>query len=371
MTSEIMLENKVNWFYEKARIGLVSLAVLGATVIPSGCHLRTSPPPKEVEQDAEGNAIYGLRSRRWINRFDIPLERAIEIGNIKDEEGKPKFNLLEVCALGIREIDVDYIEDMVSIENEEGEQVFDTYTLLLYNRVRGTKEYAETLAKKGLSDDQIFKFRHLGLLADEVGKFNDTDKPNAIVIYPTSDYNGAFDTLPAVFVYSDVKKEYDPYVAVAKTEQDVYDALEKIPDAKLLLLNGHGSFCQLRLGYTPHKKGEKESEKNFIDLGDFELAEHFKKLPEDAVIALYSCATAEGGKDKNNLANRVITWADGRTVYAAKKSFSPAEALVRVGPPFRMRILKDVFDTSKMFTDVTYTNSEESIRQQFDAIISK
>jgi hypothetical protein len=160
----------------------------------------------------------------------------------------------------------------------------------------------------------------------------DTEKPNALVIYPTSDYNGAFRTRDAHNFLKQIKQTYDMTLVFAKQENEVYDALENVSNIELLILGGHGSPECLSLS-------EVLSEKARIDTSDTELGNHLHNLSENASIFLYSCSNGKGKEDETNLAN-FISFLSNKKVYSSIAPFSSKDINIKSLVPFDLEINK-------------------------------
>ena len=68
--------------------------------------------------------------------------------------------------------------------------------------------------------------------------FKDTEKPNAVIILPCYDPQEIYYSASTISFINKCANEYDLRVAVAANEQDVFDALEFIPDVELLFVGG-------------------------------------------------------------------------------------------------------------------------------------
>lgn len=242
------------------------------------------------------------------------------------------------------------------------EPFFTCEDIVKYLWYGGSLEYAKEMASYRDSFQhhrfygaQLPQFFALGLTAEEILYFKDTEKPNALVVYPAYDingsgYEGAFRTPEALKLFKHIRERYDVKIVVASLEEEVYEALTSGPKFDFGMFSGHGSPFDLRLGMTcppisdpatGMTKKAVELESLIIDTGDFELNSLFDNFNEDAVIFLNSCSTAEGGDDLSNLANHVALFAWGRKVIASKAPFSASD--VKIDPekiyPFDLRIV--------------------------------
>jgi len=191
--------------------------------------------------------------------------------------------------------------------------------------------------------------------------FQDTIKPNAILVQPVADNVNAFKSRKAIEFYDQLFDAYDVKVVFADEESDVYAAIDTTPDIKALIITGHGYMDHLRLGH-------ENDEKARIDTTDSELKDYFAKLDLDAVIFLNSCSTA---KDKmlvevtysadqpsipmvlkmNNLAYWITRWANGRKVIAAKEDFKSQHIQLVSAYPLDLNIIIDG-------KDITYKSKD-------------
>ncbi|MBU2103390.1 MAG: hypothetical protein KKF80_08325, partial [Candidatus Omnitrophica bacterium] len=145
------------------------------------------------------------------------------------------------------------------------------------------------------------------------------NRPLAILFYPVSDWNGAFDShkdeirlLRKTFKtrYYEVEGE-DEFIALG-------NRLTQAQQAKLGLFAGHGE--QKRLAFTS-KKWSPENEKYFLDTGDERQFTGIinRWLDPSATVILVSCSTGKGGSREDNLANMFARLAAGRV----KHVFAP------------------------------------------------
>lgn len=193
-----------------------------------------------------------------------------------------------------------------------------------------------------------YEFSALGILPEESFLFTDTEKPNALVIYPGVDPSGAFYDIPQPHLHG-IRSTYDTSFTIAYTEQDVYRAIRHAPDIELLIIGGHGARNAIALGAedpTLYSQALESGiligfdEEHYIDRNDAEMKAVLSQLHPLARTFLLSCATAEGGEDADNLANKVKSWAgEDRIVFASTKSFHPQDIRVASYYPFETEIL--------------------------------
>jgi hypothetical protein len=196
---------------------------------------------------------------------------------------------------------------------------------------------------------QLKRYCDLGLSKDEVMNFSDTSKPDAIVVLPSADDVDAFYNDPALVLYRFLGDVYDVFFRIASTENDVYFALDSVPEASLFILGGHGTVDDIALGKFSLKnwKDSRTSMELYkIDTSDYELGEHLQLLAADARIFLYSCENAKGGEGADNIANFIASLAQGRKVFSAAESFNSTDIRVGSLSPFDVRIMRDGKDVT-------------------------
>lgn len=186
---------------------------------------------------------------------------------------------------------------------------------------------------------------------EETIEFKDTKKPNAVIIFPFKDWNGAFKDRGILTFYHKIEQEYDVFVKVASTEEDMYNAIDTIPNIELLVLGGHGNINVLWFDWK--KKSEETDEKSYLSISDLELGDYLNELNPNAVILLYSCSNAKGGKNEINLANFVMSHANGRKVIASTKPFNSGGIEIISIYPLDIKIKNKFLFWNE---DLTYTN---------------
>jgi len=217
--------------------------------------------------------------------------------------------------------------------------------------VEALSRVEDSKGNKVFSEPTITSLYELGLTIDEIISpiFVDTDKPNAVVIFPTSDDSIAFAATKNLL--ERIRGRYDTFVKVASTEQEVYSAIMTIPNVELLVLSGHGSQMTLGLGSGKHEKYK-------IDISDSELGKYLQNLNPNAPIVLNSCLNAQGGYLEINLANFIMQISHGRKVIAAMDLFSPFHIRINSDYPLDLSFMAEppITSTSIHKVDVTYTN---------------
>jgi len=238
-----------------------------------------------------------------------------------------------------------------------GEPFFTCEDIVKYVWYGGNYEYAKEMSsvidgngKNVFYGAQLPQFAYLGLSVDEIVNFKDTEKPNALVVYPTYDINysgieGAFAVKDSLKLFKLIKDAYDVKVIVASDKDELCGAIDPSKKYKLGVISGHGSKTSLTQG-KPCDAGASncDDKKYYIGTDDFELASCFDGFHQDAVIFLNSCSTAEGGDDMFNLANHMAQFALGRKIIASKVPFAAPQLEVDNIYPFQARIVVDEID---------------------------
>ena len=309
--------------------------------------------------DNEGNPIF--RSHEFDGYLENggTIEFAEALSKITKKDGKPVFdsgNLMSsfLDAGGT----IEFARELASLTDEQGNPSLDQRDMyhiqregISLDRVREVHAARDAYDGSMFDGHTIYRFAQLGLDRNEVN-FRDTDRPNAIVIYPTNDWNGAFENEPARAFFHSIKDEYDVFVRIADTEEDVYRAISRVPDTELLILGGHGSEKTLSLGETDLgiREAEKKDERYTLDLSDQELGTYLSRLDPQAVIFLDSCSNAKGDNG-DNIADFIANMAGGRTVFAATEPFGAPNVTINQMHPFDITIESGYPDSGR---DITY-----------------
>lgn len=217
-------------------------------------------------------------------------------------------------------------------------------------------EYIESLATDEKGDKKfgaydIYRYHQMGLTVEEVENFKDTEKPNGLFLYTSKDPNQTFASKESIDFIKQFFKDYDMKVRIVHDEDEVYSTIGSTPNVELLYLGDHGYENGVEVGNCPPFLKPEIAEKYELTKTDAEFKAYLEKLAKNAVILIDACETAKGGKGADNFANQVIKWADGRIVYAAKKSYGWDMPIQRIYPLNIMLRSRD--------KDVTYTNYVE------------
>jgi len=269
-------------------------------------------------------------------RFIYPYHYIVELHKTN---GFSLSDIVELCRTEKTKEDIDFLFSLSRFGREVvGEDLF-THQMIANFNLRGRKyaeieQYIKEFCFKYVQADAIYRFNQLGIGIDEAIDFQDTEKPNLLMIYAVSDWNGAFEEFSE---YDSLRSCYDIRVKVANDESDVTNALDKTDSIDVLMFWGHGQKTSLKLS-------DKFGEEYNIDVSDIELKDHLKNLNHDAIIVLNSCCTAEGGKNEDNLANFLHKISGGKTIYAPTKptNFKEFTSLYPMAVRFRPVDEKDV-----------------------------
>lgn len=187
---------------------------------------------------------------------------------------------------------------------------------------------------KGYTQDAILKtyYRHRELGWDEYGYIN-TGKPNAVIIQPTKDENGAFSHPTTLGFVKRLKEHYDLVLRVVELENDAYRSISAVPSPELVVISGHGLPGLLSFG-AEKKEARKAKEELLLDVKDCEFASSIKDAHPEATIFLYSCYS-------KRLVNFVKKNSGNRTVIGAKTPFATEDILVRSYYPLDIRIIRE------------------------------
>jgi hypothetical protein len=293
-------------------------------------------PPFELLFDRNGRQAFGRASDRlWLNHYNVPMSYAKQFAEAEDEKGNPLFSSgLWTAMFHAAGVDISYAKPFASVKDKKGSRRFTDYDIIRFRETGVSLEEAVAFAGRGFNPKETYRFKQLGISLEEALAFRDTEKPNALLVYPMDD-SGAFENKAAIGIYSRIKEVYDVKTVIAATKKDVYAAIDKTPDIELLVLGGHGTSETLTLGE------DRKNEQHRIGISDIELGEYIRKLSIAAVIVLDSCRTAQGGGEGKNLANFVAGMSEGRKVIAAYESYGSSNVVIISIYPFDMDIIVD------------------------------
>jgi len=185
------------------------------------------------------------------------------------------------------------LEDRLkSLTNPLGQAVFseEDVSVLIDNNI--PFDYASELTLAGFDGRKIYLYHKLGLETDEIIYFKDTEKPNAVIVFPVFDpkYGNwkrpAFvENINTLALFNQIKQEYDSFVLITGNEQDIYNTLITIPNIELFYLAGHGTKTSLYFQAGENNNNLKSaSERNYISIQDTELEKYLDNLNPQGVI---------------------------------------------------------------------------------------
>lgn len=324
------------------------------------------------------------------NKLTFPINFVKTVAAITDENGESLYSMVDIFDL--RQLGAEdsgeEVRLLATLKDSEGNLLFDRSQELNFAGLilkfldlpvygDDTKRIRDVLSiREQLTDFELRRYLQLGVTKEEILEFQDTEKPNAVIVYPTMD-NYAFETYASRGHFRKIRQAYDTWVTFATTEDEAYQAIEKVPNIELLVLSGHGTFRGMHLGnnnvieemldilsisdtvgdpqtITELEKA-KEAEKYFIDMWDTELSDYLKKLSPDATIFLNGCSVAQGGKWHPNLANFVSKAADGRRVIAVTREWDSILLRITSLYPFDAEIMYTIPGLPDLY-NATYTN---------------
>jgi hypothetical protein len=170
-------------------------------------------------------------------------------------------------------------------------------------------EYSGAMQTYGVSNPvMVRRYFDLGISPRGTAHFVDTEKPNAVAIFPMDDDKGAFYTQEFVDLLAQLGQEYDLFTAVVADEDAALSAARTVPNVSLLVIAGHGTKDSLALGASDPADVEwtPAQERKYLDTTDVPLYRELRdKLSPDATILLLSCSTGEGRGTAHNLANSI------------------------------------------------------------------
>jgi hypothetical protein len=172
------------------------------------------------------------------------------------------------------------------------------------------------------------RYRQLGW--DDLG-FEDTEKPNCVVVQPSRDHNGAFSHEITLDLIRRLREHYDVLLRIAHKESDAYLAMQQMPRPELIIIGGHGAPGALSFGEREAKIRAPASEELVLDRQDDEIGAYIEHATADAVVFLHSCHS-------KRLVDIIKRHAGGRTVIGADDNFSSDEIDVLSFYPFDIRI---------------------------------
>ncbi|MBN1913106.1 MAG: hypothetical protein JW788_01760 [Candidatus Omnitrophica bacterium] len=175
------------------------------------------------------------------------------------------------------------------------------------------------------------------------------NRPVAVIIYPVSDWNGAF-AVGQDALHSLIAAGYRVIYYEVATEDEMIAALKNATQydkASFILIGGHGTASTLSFGTVDPAKGKiyPDEEAFTLDLNDeTQMLEAGigSSLAEGGVVALLSCSTGEGECSQNNVANMLY------------RIFPQAQSVI--APMSPTNITRFIFDDDNMVIGVEYSS---------------
>ncbi len=319
----------------------------------------------KVFKDEQGIQLLSESEIKNLKKYDSTVQYSITFSGEIEEFGSTidyakalaetnLFSGADIVQLRSYGIRAEYAIKLAALE-------FNTFDIILLEKHKVTAEQTAALAP--LADirekDQFInevtlwseRYTFLGIPTDQIGVaietekksiFNDTEKPNTLIVYPAKDGTEAFIKEESRTFFDRMRKVYDTKVVVASREHHVYDPIENTPSISSLVLHCHGSKTQCSFGGSDPVARETEEDETYdIDVLDDEIEKYLSMLTTDAVILLVSCSNAKGGKGAKNLANFIAEKAKGRTVIAAKMGFKVKNMHMNSAYPLDVTINND------------------------------
>lgn len=280
-----------------------------------------------------------------------------EMSSMRTTGGNYFFTCADLNAFREDSGTVEYAKELAALQDRQGNLFFTTGNdVVAFKNSAGSYDYAARFAsavdkegKKLFSGNQLAQLYSLGLDLQQLLTFTDTAKPNALLVYPTSD-RGTFRNEASIKFFKKIQEGYDTKVVVASREGEVYGALESRDDFELLVLLGHGAKTTLSLGENDLRLQKAEKDETYtIDTSDWELETYLRHLTPNAVIFLYSCNTGEGRGEAQNLANAIAEWGGVRKVIAPTEVLNTSRVTVNSLYPFDVTLIDE-----KGERDITY-----------------
>lgn len=297
-------------------------------------------------------------------------EQLIALAKLKNRKGEPLFtrgaDAVLYAHLGKNDT---YLETLLAIRNKTGKQIFsDGSYIAPFAMMDGKFSDAQSLAdlvdadnKPLLKPYQVARYAALGYNADSLFHEAATDKPNMLLLFSQSDWNGAFQNTDVKAKLFELRKTYDVVVGFLDDDTLFEREPNALQDKQLFTVAGHGSSSAITLG-------DGTEEHYFLDKTDTAFCQALTYLPSDAVIFLFSCSTASGGAGADTFANYVALCAPGRKLIASTEPFASSDFKITSSYPFSVTItVKDKYPYNQnpiTNTIVTMDATYERVAQQ-------
>ncbi len=263
-------------------------------------YIRENLPSEEIDWNSDWTInlpltdpeLLALRSR--LTSADVDDQSKINsawlLGCIGDTES---IQILETAFEGASpELQTAILEALDRFDTPEADEAYQRIIEIIGQR----------LAEVGLGTD-INRFSELSLaqiseLISNRESLTADDRPLAVVILPTSDWNRAFLNHE---IKDLMERGYRVVCYEANNELDFYQAVIEAGESQpisLLSIGGHGSINTTQFG------NDYNDETAQLDLSD-ETEIHILRqyMADDSIVILDSCSTGEGGRAGSNIAN--------------------------------------------------------------------
>ncbi len=187
------------------------------------------------------------------------------------------------------------------LRNSADERVFaDRRIAARYYFTEKELQYAIDLSNAGRKDLEIYRSAQLGLDVSDLTAFEDTEKPDCVVLLTTEHYwkdgKETFTYIPKKKPHRDhfdldqtnafmvaLREHYDVWYEFVYEQKDVQEARTMVKEPDLLIIAGHGLSKQIALADRYYFTPENVYISNWIDM-----------LPKNSTLLLYSCLNGNG-----------------------------------------------------------------------------
>ena len=309
---------------------------------------------EDVYEFCELDAYFDANDKKH-KYYHRDIRIAEEFVNLRDSTGQTVFRDGKDINVFLKENgDIKQAKEYISILNKEGKTYFrgDEISLLKENNI--PIDYIKSLTEHELNAQTIVYYYNLKLTNQDID-FKNSDKPKALLLYPTSnppDFLGfkAFSDDDSYQFLSKIYNRYNTKFRAISTVEEMYRELDDAPELNLLILGGHGSQETLTFGKSNEKYGVVIDKKSGgLSTQDNEFGEHTKRLSPDGVVFLDSCLNGQGGGREMNLANFVAQNIPGRKVISSTEPFNAGKITIKNIYPLDLSIV-----ACYIHTDSTY-----------------
>jgi hypothetical protein len=195
-------------------------------------------------------------------------------------------------------------------------------------------------AAAGLDGKSAYRFHKLGLSLEEVISPKDTEKPDAIVALPVTDYNSAFEADEAYILLMDIKETYDAKFRLVGTDEELVAFLNQYPGQAFWYIGGHGNITSLDLGEPGLRYSLPwDDERYELSIADMpKLALPLHKMDPQGVVFGHACSIGFGGDGFDNLVNTLASIGGGRRIIGSTIDYGADKIKVNSIYPFDIEI---------------------------------